>query len=754
MALGAAAAMAPAAADAHGSSTASPAALAQEPASPCLVHSLPSFVGQGEFKLKATAADVVEVECNPFVYGTGSRITVTASQLYSRCGDDLTWYAPNPFRTESGRGIELTLDADGNATVALIAGPQCQAGESLISAHMDEAPYETVSTSFTVMPPNDTPEGVTALPSSEVEDSGSSAVATIIEAEFPGAAEEKVRLGSEELYRRCQVPPHLRWVEETREIVEETPELSGGDSVQLDDNGNGFAIAIGDSSCSPGSSLIEADLEEKPFTTLTTNFTVLPPQPTEEPAFSIEKKQAIAGASGGFTASPLTASVGQTVDYQVVITNTANVDETFSDFTDANCDPGTIAGGPGADLVVPGASTTYTCQHVLSSVGRYVNEATVTGNSVGGRPLRQTSNEVEVAAYEPAFTVEKLQQIEGSGTGFTTAKLTGLVGQTVDYEVIVKNTGDEPLTFSSFTDPRCDPGTIAGGPGSRSVLPGESTTYTCSHLLASVGTYTNVATVAGTPSGEGPITHSSPPVEVQVGAAEPSFTIRKLQEIAGTSTGFTTETLTGAVGQTVDYEIIVQNTGNVPLALSSFADPRCDAGTISGGPGASSLEPGASTTYTCSHLLGSTGQYVNVASVTATPPGEPPLTVSSHEVQVNVSTEPAAKHEVLPSAECRVPTPALQGGTGPQRGTFTVHVSANGVKQITFYLDGRKVKMLKQAQAKGKTFSLKINAAKLSYGAHRVSFKTVMASSACAETSAGRVFVRPFRARVKLHFTG
>jgi len=40
-------------------------------------------------------------------------------------------------------------------------------------------------------------------------------------------------------------------------------------------------IAIGDASCSPGSSLIEADLEEKPFTTVTTHFMVESPKPTE-----------------------------------------------------------------------------------------------------------------------------------------------------------------------------------------------------------------------------------------------------------------------------------------------------------------------------------------------------------------------------------------------------------------------------------------------------------------------------------------
>ena len=63
----------------------------------CAVHSLPSFVAQGEFTQQATAADVIEVECNPFVYGTGSKVTVIASQLYSRCNSDIEWYIPNPY---------------------------------------------------------------------------------------------------------------------------------------------------------------------------------------------------------------------------------------------------------------------------------------------------------------------------------------------------------------------------------------------------------------------------------------------------------------------------------------------------------------------------------------------------------------------------------------------------------------------------------------------------------------------------------
>ena len=61
----------------------------------------------------------------------------------------------------------------------------------------------------------------------------------------------------------------------------------------------------------------------------------------------------------------------------------------------------------------------------------------------------------------------------------------------------------------------------------------------------------------------------------------------------GASGEFTASPLTGKVGQTVDYEIVVKNTGNVPLTLSNFSydrahveaaitsDPDCDSGTVS-----------------------------------------------------------------------------------------------------------------------------------------------------------------------------
>ncbi len=246
------------------------------PSNTCIVHSLSSFVDQGEFTAQAEVGDIIEVECDPILYGTGSKIKVTASQLYSRCKNTVSWYVPNPFREAKGRGVTLELDADGNATVALLAGPGCAAGESLITAHEEEEPFESATTSFTVLPPHNTTPGVFALPTSQVEDSGSSAVATIIETEFAGGSEKKVHIGSEELFARCRVSPHLRWVR-MNHTVEAGSEVEG---VELDNNGNAFVIAIGDASCAEGTSLIEADLESKPFTTFTTNFTIDPPIPT------------------------------------------------------------------------------------------------------------------------------------------------------------------------------------------------------------------------------------------------------------------------------------------------------------------------------------------------------------------------------------------------------------------------------------------------------------------------------------------
>ncbi|HWX97772.1 MAG TPA: hypothetical protein VNZ01_13105 [Solirubrobacteraceae bacterium] len=291
----------------------------------------------------------------------------------------------------------------------------------------------------------------------------------------------------------------------------------------------------------------------------------------------------------------------------------------------------------------------------------------------------------------PDFSIVKLQKIEGSKTGFTSAPLTGKIGQTVDYEIIVKNTGNVPETFTNFTDANCGP--VSGGPGAAPVETGNSTTYTCSHVLTEVGSYGNSATdTANAPPRYGvpPITHSSNTVVVNV-PADPGFSIAKLQEIAGSNAGFTESPLTGEVGQTVNYEIVVTNTGNVPLTFGELTDEKCES--VTGGPGETAVAPGASTTYFCHHLLTEAKAYSNTATVTGTPPlGDgPPITHTSNPVVV--VTNPAEKgteegENGVVTATCsyvRVTYrgfPNLPNNTVTQ--TITIHGAAVSKTKFTF----------------------------------------------------------------------
>ncbi len=104
----------------------------------------------------------------------------------------------------------------------------------------------------------------------------------------------------------------------------------------------------------------------------------------------------------------------------------------------------------------------------------------------------------------PAFNVEKLQSIGGSP--FTAGPLTGTVGQKVEYEMVATNTGNVPLSIplTAVTDPKCDPDTLALHSGTNPVPLGGSIVLTCSHILTTAdqatGSYTNTATITGTPT--------------------------------------------------------------------------------------------------------------------------------------------------------------------------------------------------------------------------------------------------------------
>ena len=99
-------------------------------------------------------------------------------------------------------------------------------------------------------------------------------------------------------------------------------------------------------------------------------------------------------------------------------------------------------------------------------------------------------------------------------------------------------------------------------------------------------------------------------------------------------------------------------------------------------------------------------------------------------------------------------TIALSGASGARRKPFTVKIGSLGIREITFYLDGRELRTLTAAQAKGPNYAVRVDPRKLSHGPHTVSVSTVMDNAACTPIARSSVFVRPRTTHLVPRFTG
>jgi len=295
---------------------------------------------------------------------------------------------------------------------------------------------------------------------------------------------------------------------------------------------------------------------------------------------------------------------------------------------------------------------------------------------------------------------------------------------------------------------------------------------------------------------------------------EPKFGIQKLETIAGPpNTGFVEGPLTAEVGKKIEYEIIVSNLGIGSIKFGELVDPHCDPGTITGGPAGNAVLPGAFVKYFCSHVITpadqAAGSYANTATITGVPQTlaeqeQLPKTASSQTVVVNVptpkneeggketgggkgsgnggggsgsttsggnsgstsaasgqlstiaSTGPAPHLEVLAVITS---VPALNGRPeGCVRSSFVVSVKAKNVKSVTFYLDGHRLKTLTARSARRGSLSIRVQAARLKPGVHRLSAKLTMITTAASAkprtVTRSLRFARCASARVDPKFTG
>ena len=178
--------------------------------------------------------------------------------------------------------------------------------------------------------------------------------------------------------------------------------------------------------------------------------------------------------------------------------------------------------------------------------------------------------------------------------GYTKAKLTGEVGETVEYKITVKNTGNTTLKFEAVKDAKCT--NFSPALAAFELAPGAEQVYTCEHVLVEGDgpVYTNAAIVKG-----GEKEKETPPVEIEVKETH-SFEIKKEQRIAGEG-WFTTAKLSSEAGKKVEYRITVTNTGNTTLKFSALTDTKCSNVLPAG---ETTLKAKEAETFTCEHTLG------------------------------------------------------------------------------------------------------------------------------------------------------
>ncbi len=283
---------------------------------------------------------------------------------------------------------------------------------------------------------------------------------------------------------------------------------------------------------------------------------------------------------------------GDMIEYSFVLTNTGNTTLTNVVLDDplpglVMNDPTTIA------TLLPGAenaqtiTATYTVLQADIQRGDVTNQASVTYDDFNGPQGPTDSNQVVV----PLTQVPDIAIVKEASSALSDP---AVVGEVITYSFTVTNTGNLTLTGVVIDDPLTGltPSSFVVG----TLEPGEvSSVFTATYAIdaddIAAGEVVNQATATGTyDDGSGPATVddlSGPtnltdePVIVPVLPEAPALTIVKTASFSNGG-GYT------RVGDVIDYQFVVTNTGNVTL---SDVTPRELDLTFGGQPPAGSLEP-------------------------------------------------------------------------------------------------------------------------------------------------------------------
>ena len=217
-------------------------------------------------------------------------------------------------------------------------------------------------------------------------------------------------------------------------------------------------------------------------------------------------------------------------------------------------------------MLEPGETWIYEASDPDADAGQYENTATVTGTATPGGVVSD-SDASHYFGAEPEIDVEK--SVNGDDADTAPGPLV-TVGDPVDWEYTITNTGNVPLEWSLADDP--DPGPIAC-PRLGILVPGKS--VTCHASLAGggqAGAHSNTATATGTVRGTG-----TPGVTTSDTDPANYFGVQGAIDVEKATNGVDADQPPGpaiAVGGAVAWTYVVTNEGNGPLTNIVVTDDR------------------------------------------------------------------------------------------------------------------------------------------------------------------------------------
>ncbi|WP_025146750.1 T9SS C-terminal target domain-containing protein, partial [Pedobacter jeongneungensis] len=412
-------------------------------------------------------------------------------------------------------------------------------------------------------------------------------------------------------------------------------------------------------------------VSDNPATTTPNDATITPLAPS--PSFTFTK--VVTGTV------PTTA--GGVLNYNLIVTNTGNVTLTNIVVTDANA---TVSGSPIATLA-PGASVTVTATHTLTqadvNAGSVTNQASATAKDPSGNNVTKVSDNPATTAPNDA-TVTSLTP----SPSFTFAKVASgtiptAVGGTLNYNLTVTNTGNVTLTNIVVTDANA---TVSGSPIA-TLAPGAAVTLTATHVLSQAdvnnGSVTNQASAtAKDPQGNDVTKVSDDPNTT----APNDATVTSIAANASMSLTKVATNSVSKVGDVINYNIIVTNTGNVTLTNVAVTDAGADAGSITPA-GIVSLLPGASVTVTAKHTVTLTevnaGSFTNQASATAQTPGGATLIKPKSDDPTTPAVDDATITVIAPASTI---TLVKTGTLSADGNSITYNFSVKNTGNVTLHI--------------------------------------------------------------------